>query len=92
MGLLRSVFINVHGYAKINYDGKGKPNSLFVMHPDSIQVDYLFYWPTRYKHTHSKGKQANFLQEEQSAYSLSLKTMELMGKKAPSKFAGKVSV
>jgi HK97 family phage portal protein len=64
MGLIRSVLLRGNGYAKINYDGTGKPNSLLLLHPDSVQVELLSTGRLGYKHTNSKGKQANFLQEE----------------------------
>jgi len=50
---------------RLTYDGTGKPYSLFVYCIlTQLQVELLSTGRLGYKHTNSKGKQANFLQEE----------------------------
>jgi HK97 family phage portal protein len=64
MGLMRSVLLRGKGYARITHDGTGKPSSLHLLHPDSIQAELLSTGRLGYKHTNAKGKQVNLLQEE----------------------------
>lgn len=64
IGLLRSVLLTGNGYAKITFDGSGKPSSLNLIHPNAVQVELLSTGRLGYKYTDAKGKQATYLQEE----------------------------
>jgi len=64
IALMRSILLRGNGYAKIIYDGNGEPNSLHLIHPDSITLEQLSNFRLVYKVTTSKGKFETLLQEE----------------------------
>lgn len=64
LALIRSVLLRGNGYAKITFDGTGKPNGLHLIHPDSIIVEQLDSGRIGYRVTDKKGKFNNLLQEE----------------------------
>jgi len=64
LALLRAVLLRGNGYAKITFDGTGKPNGLHLIHPDSIIVEQLASGRIGYRMTDKQGKFHNLLQEE----------------------------
>lgn len=63
LALLRAVLIRGNGYARIVFN-QGVPESIHLIHPDSIIVEQLDNMRLRYQVTNKKGKISNLLQEE----------------------------
>ena len=64
LALMRSVLLRGNGYAKVEFEKTGKPKSLHLLHPDSIQVKRLASGRLGYLVTNAKGNQDSLLQEE----------------------------
>ncbi|MDT0594551.1 phage portal protein [Glaciecola petra] len=64
LALIRSMLLRGNAYARIEYDGTGKPNQLTLLHPDSVIIRKDNQRLLGYQIALETGKFANLLKEE----------------------------
>jgi HK97 family phage portal protein len=64
LALMRSMLLRGNAYARIQYDGAGKPNQLTLLHPDSVIIRKDNQRLLGYQIALQNGRFANLLKEE----------------------------